>query len=145
VLLLAEPCACGSAETFWLVRDEFLAALPSTTRWQRARACRWPPFPPSGSCCWKTAIACVTRCWPLCGANGARSSDFAATSLHTLIQMVAGGLGVTMVPRLAVAAGITAGADVELRTLEGAGGWRSIALAWRPPAPAPRNTGRWRR
>ena len=34
---------------------------------------------------------------------------FAATSLHTLVQMVAGGLGVTLLPRLAIAAGVTAG------------------------------------
>jgi LysR family hydrogen peroxide-inducible transcriptional activator len=49
--------------------------------------------------------------------------------------MVAGGLGVTLVPRLAVAAGITAGTDVELRKLEGAGGWRTISIAWRPKSP----------
>jgi len=70
-----------------------------------------------------------------CGSGVGRTSEFAATSLHTLIQMVAGGLGLTLVPRLAVLAGITQGADVDLRRLEGAGGWRSIALAWRPNSP----------
>jgi LysR family hydrogen peroxide-inducible transcriptional activator len=70
----------------------------------------------------------------VCGAGG-RAGDFAATSLHTLIQMVAGGLGVTLVPRLALAAGITAGTDVVVRRLEGAGGWRTISLAWRIGSP----------
>ena len=51
---------------------------------------------------------------------------FAATSLHTLVQMVAGGLGVTLLPRLAVAAGVTAGTDIELRPLAAAGAWRTL-------------------
>ncbi len=60
---------------------------------------------------------------------------FAATSLHTLVQMVAGGLGVTLLPRLAIAAGVMAGTDIELRPLAGAGAWRTIGLAWRPNSP----------
>jgi LysR family hydrogen peroxide-inducible transcriptional activator len=74
----------------------------------------------------------------VCGllAGGRDGQDaFAATSLHTLVQMVAGGLGVTLLPRLAVAACVTAGTGIELRPLAGAGGWRTIGLAWRPNAP----------
>ena len=51
------------------------------------------------------------------------------------IGVLGSGLGVTLVPKLALAAGITAGADVVLRPLQGAGGWRTIALAWRPGSP----------
>jgi LysR family hydrogen peroxide-inducible transcriptional activator len=61
---------------------------------------------------------------------------FAATSLHTLVQMVAGGLGVTLLPRLALGAGVLAGAPVEVRRLEGAATpGRMLALAWRPRSP----------
>ena len=49
--------------------------------------------------------------------------------------MVAGGLGVTLLPRLAIAAGVTAGTEIELRPLAGAGAWRTLGLAWRPNAP----------
>ena len=49
--------------------------------------------------------------------------------------MVAGGLGVTLLPRLAVAAGITDGTGLVLRPLAGAGAWRTLGLAWRPNAP----------
>ncbi|MBN8908916.1 MAG: hydrogen peroxide-inducible genes activator, partial [Rhodospirillales bacterium] len=56
-------------------------------------------------------------------------------SLHTLVQMVAGGLGVTLLPRLAVDAGITQGTPLILRPLAAAGAWRTIGLAWRPNAP----------
>src|SRR5258707_923978 len=42
-------------------------------------------------------------CGLLAGERG-EEDGFAATSLHTLVQMVAGGLGVTLLPKLAVAA-----------------------------------------
>jgi LysR family transcriptional regulator, hydrogen peroxide-inducible genes activator len=51
------------------------------------------------------------------------------------VQMVAGNLGVTLIPRLAVEAGITEGTGIALRPMDGAGGWRTIGLAWRPNAP----------
>ena len=36
---------------------------------------------------------------------------------------------------MVVAACVTAGTGIELRPLAGAGGWRTIGLAWRPNAP----------
>ena len=48
--------------------------------------------------------------------------------------MVAGGLGVTLLPRIAVEAGVAAGTGLVLRPLAGAGGWRTLGLAWRPQA-----------
>ena len=66
----------------------------------------------------------------------AGGDGFAATSLHTLVQMVAGGLGVTLLPELAIAGGVLAGAPVEVRPLEGsAAPARVIALAWRSRSP----------
>jgi LysR family hydrogen peroxide-inducible transcriptional activator len=69
-----------------------------------------------------------------CGKVGG-SEGFAATSLHTLVHMVAGGLGATLVPRLAIDAGVATGTEILLRPLQGAGAWRTLALAWRPRAP----------
>jgi LysR family hydrogen peroxide-inducible transcriptional activator len=66
----------------------------------------------------------------------AGEEEFAATSLHTLVQMVASGLGVTLLPELAIAGGVLAGAPVEVRPLEGAAApARLLALAWRPRSP----------
>jgi LysR family hydrogen peroxide-inducible transcriptional activator len=64
-----------------------------------------------------------------------RGEAFAATSLHTLVQMVAGGLGVTLLPQIAVAAGIAAGTGVEIRPITAEGAWRTLGLAWRPGTP----------
>ena len=64
-----------------------------------------------------------------------RRDGFAATSLHTLVQMVDSGLGVTLLPRLALDAGILRGTDVTTRPLgdgqKSSGAARTIGLAWR--------------
>src|SRR5204863_2661758 len=53
------------------------------------------------------------------------------TSLHTLVQMVDNGLGLTFVPGMAIAAGILAGTGVDARPLRSANPYRRIALIWR--------------
>lgn len=60
-----------------------------------------------------------------------RDESFAATSLYTLIAMVENGLGMTLLPQLAVNAGVTRGFAVSLNALKGACP-RKIVLAWRP-------------
>jgi len=57
-------------------------------------------------------------------------SQYEASSLHTLVQMVAAGLGVTLLPRLAIDAGITRGTDITLIPLENQSS-RKIGLVWR--------------
>lgn len=58
------------------------------------------------------------------------TSPFEATSLHTLVQMVAAGIGVALIPKLAVDAAITNDANVSLsRTKLPA--FRRIGVAWR--------------
>jgi LysR family hydrogen peroxide-inducible transcriptional activator len=62
---------------------------------------------------------------------GTATPDVGATSLHTLVQMVAGGLGVTLLPRLAADAGVAGSAPVALRPFAEPIYGRSIGVAWR--------------
>ena len=57
-------------------------------------------------------------------------AQFEASSLHTLVQMVAAGIGVTLVPRLAVDARIAEGTGISLSRLAMPAS-RRIGLAWR--------------
>jgi LysR family hydrogen peroxide-inducible transcriptional activator len=57
------------------------------------------------------------------------------TSLHTLVQMVDNGLGVTFVPAMAIEAGILDGTSVEARPLKSSHGYRRVALIWRKSSP----------
>ena len=66
----------------------------------------------------------------LCEKAGAREASFRATSLPTLTQMVAGGAGVTLLPRLAVAAESRRG-GIAVRRFEEPAPHRTLALVWR--------------
>jgi LysR family hydrogen peroxide-inducible transcriptional activator len=64
-------------------------------------------------------------------APGRRTADAGATSLHTLVQMVAGGMGVTLLPKLAAESGAAAGARVAVRPFAKPVVGRAIGVAWR--------------
>ncbi|HEY0184464.1 MAG TPA: hydrogen peroxide-inducible genes activator [Rhodopila sp.] len=138
LLLLATPCDCGGADTVPVARDPFVVALPPNHRLAgeeqipvAALATERLLLLEDGHCLRDQALAV---CGLLAGDRGDQDG-FAATSLHTLVQMVASGLGVTLLPQLAVAAGITEGTGLVLRPLAGSGAWRTLGLAWRPNAP----------
>ncbi len=70
-----------------------------------------------------------------CDLEGARRNvAFQGTSLHTLVQMVANGLGVTLVPQMALDSGILRGLDLETIPLAGEAPSRRIGLVWRRTA-----------
>ena len=57
------------------------------------------------------------------------------TSLHTLVQMVDNGLGMTMLPEMAIDAGILHDTHVVARPLKAKHNTREIALIWRKNSP----------
>ena len=63
------------------------------------------------------------------------NASMMGTSLHTLVQMVDNGLGVTFVPGMAVEAGILKGTRVDAKRLKSDRGSRRIALIWRRSSP----------
>jgi LysR family hydrogen peroxide-inducible transcriptional activator len=74
----------------------------------------------------------------VCGAGSAGREEVRATSLETLRQMVGMGLGLTLLPALAVDAGPRQSKkSVEIRPFKSPPPGRTIALAWRKRAPFP--------
>jgi LysR family transcriptional regulator, hydrogen peroxide-inducible genes activator len=65
-----------------------------------------------------------------CSSARVRESEFRATSLSTLVQMVAGGAGITLIPALAVDTEARR-ARLHVRPLAAASARRTIALIWR--------------
>lgn len=66
--------------------------------------------------------------------NIEQDESFSATSLATLISMVSEGLGITLLPNLAIDAGVLAGQDVSITPMMDACP-RRVTLAWRPTTP----------
>ena len=63
------------------------------------------------------------------------SATMIGTSLHTLVQMVDNNLGLTMLPEMAIDAGILHETNVVARPLKGKHTSREIALVWRQNSP----------
>ncbi|WP_374578893.1 hydrogen peroxide-inducible genes activator [Phenylobacterium sp.] len=115
--------------------DELLAALPSSHPLANQAAAPSSAMESDelilledGHCLRDHALAA-------CRINPSRANadeeSFAATSLPTLVQMVGSGLGVTFLPAMAVAAGLTETADVAVMPLEAGHPSREIVVAWR--------------
>ena len=68
------------------------------------------------------------------GINLDEDQSFSATSLSTLVAMVEEDLGITLLPKLAVDAGISKGHKLHLGDVQGARP-REVALAWRKSSP----------
>jgi LysR family hydrogen peroxide-inducible transcriptional activator len=68
----------------------------------------------------------------VCQLPSRRSGEtVTATSLQTLVHMVAGGLGVSLLPRLAVEGGLTSGINVSVRPFDQPMMGRQVGIAWR--------------
>jgi LysR family hydrogen peroxide-inducible transcriptional activator len=137
LLLLALPYDAGAVETETLFEDPFLLTLPrghALAKLDRVPAARIPAdellLLRDGHCLTDHALAA-------CRLSGRRAAaEFEATSLHTLVQMVANGLGVTLLPVMAVRAGLLRGTGLVAKPVEDPGAVREIGLMWRRGAAA---------
>lgn len=136
LLLIALPFETGAIDTMPLFDDAFLLACRNDHALAGRDSIRLADLADSnlllledGHCLRDHALAACQL------PPSPRRDGFAATSLHTLVQMVDNGLGVTLLPKLALDAGILRGTDVVTRPLAGAAGGagaaRQIGLAWR--------------
>ncbi len=135
-VLLALPFATGEVDKAHIADDPLYVAFPKNDP-------RNPPavIPPSmidqgrlllledGHCLKDHALAACNR--PELRA----SATMIGTSLHTLVQMVDHGLGLTMLPKMAIDAGILNGTEVVARPLKSKSATREIALLWRKNSP----------
>jgi LysR family hydrogen peroxide-inducible transcriptional activator len=60
------------------------------------------------------------------------SMPYQATSLITLVQMVANGLGITLLPEIALKSGLLTNTNIEIRPFSEKNVARTISLIWRP-------------
>ncbi|MGH7820554.1 MAG: LysR substrate-binding domain-containing protein, partial [Candidatus Binatia bacterium] len=136
LLLLALEADLADLQTLELFRDPFLLALPKGHRLAPKSAVREADLAgeevlllEDGHCFREQALA-------LCGRAGASElGDFRASSLTTLAEMVASGIGVTLLPELAVGRRRTPLRDVDVRPFRRPPPHRTIGLAWRPTCP----------
>ena len=130
--VLALPYPLGDVETAEIVRDRFFVVCPNGHRFAALATVRSNDLAMEDLLLLEDGHCMRDHALSACALVGARRNiAFQGTSLHTLVQMVANGLGVTLVPQMAIDAGILRGLDVAVAPLEGDAPLRMIALAWR--------------
>jgi LysR family hydrogen peroxide-inducible transcriptional activator len=135
-VLLALPYACGDVDSAPLFDDRLFVAFPGDDPDAAPPEVTAAAIDPDrlllledGHCLRDHALAACNR--PELRAQ----ATMLGTSLHTLVQMVDNGLGVTMLPEMALAAGILDHTQVVARPLEADHAARQIALLWRKNSP----------
>jgi LysR family transcriptional regulator, hydrogen peroxide-inducible genes activator len=134
-VLLALPFACGEVDSTALFDDPLFVAYPHGEA-PAANAIDAADIDENrlllledGHCLKDHALSACNR--PELRAHAAMMG----TSLHTLVQMVDNGLGLTFVPGMAIEAGILAGTGVDTKPLRSDHPYRRIALIWRRSSP----------
>jgi len=136
VLLLALPYPADNVTTMALFRDAFLLACqPGHALAQRANLCTQDLrdqqllLLEDGHCLREHALeACQLR-------DSEISVPYQATSLNTIVQMVANGIGVTLLPQMSVDAHITDGTGLCTQGFDDPDVARTIGLMWRARSP----------
>ena len=134
-VLLALPYACGDVQSEPLLDDRLFVAFPAGEA-PAGKSVAVDAIDEErlllledGHCLKDHALSACNR--PDLRAH----ATMMGTSLHTLVQMVDNGLGVTFIPAMALDAGILEGTDVAAKPLESEHGFRRIALIWRRSSP----------
>lgn len=139
-VLLALPYSCGEVTAEPLFEDRLFVAFS-------AHDARVAPtsFKPDdideaellmledGHCLTEHALAACNR------PELRGEAQMLGTSLHTVVQMVDNGLGVTMLPEMALKAGILEHTRVAARPLDAPYASRQVALVWRRASPRERD------
>lgn len=135
-LLLALPYSCGEVEVEPLFDDPIRLAFHPADMPEAGATVRPEDIDESrlllledGHCLKDHALAACSR------ATFRPDQSVLGTSLHTLVQMAENRIGTTLLPQMAIDAGILTNTALETRPLESPEAKRTIALAWRPSSP----------
>ena len=135
-VLLALPFACGEVTAEPLFDDRLFVAFPTDE--DNAPPSALPAAAidenrllllEDGHCLKDHALAACNR--PELRAE----ATMLGTSLHTIVQMVDNGLGMTMLPEMALRSGILDNTHITARPLDAENAMRKIALVWRRASP----------
>jgi LysR family hydrogen peroxide-inducible transcriptional activator len=135
-IIASLPLDAGDFEEVPVLDDVFLLAVPVGSPHAR----RSPALAEAisadelllledGHCLRDQALAVCHRIDPR------RLRSFGATSIATILQMVAAGQGITLVPQMAVDAGVSADARLALIHFTAPEPYRTVGLAWRKASP----------
>ena len=132
--LVALEADLGDLEHAEVMRDPFVVALPKRHPLTKKKKIAQSELDDQEVLLLEDGHCFRSQALALCAKAGAREMDLRATSLATLVQMVAGSDAVTLLPDLAVSVE-NRNSQLEIRPFSPPVPSRTIALVWRPHCP----------
>lgn len=129
--LLALPTDTRGLETRSLFAEAFVVAMPDRHRLAARRRLKTIDLAGEKLLLLEDGHCLRDQALDVCRKAGTEEQDFGATSLETLRQMVAAGLGLTLLPRLAVEGPFGAARGLAVRPFAPPSPSRLIGAAWR--------------
>jgi len=136
LLLLALPVAAESVESMRLFDDPFFLASPAGHPLSQCPSLGTEELHGQDLLLLEDGHCMRDHALEACKLRGAQYTvPYQATSLTTVVQMVASGIGITLLPGMAVEAGALNSPDVVLTPFADVGVVREIGLMWRRKTP----------
>jgi len=136
VILLALPYPMENVTTRHLFHDPFLLAYPKGHPLSKAKPLKTSDLKGQDILLLEDGHCLRDHALEACKLSDTQiSQPYTATSLHTIVQMVANGIGSTLLPKMALDSGILSGTGIVTKPFTEKHVWRSIGLAWRKSSP----------
>jgi LysR family transcriptional regulator, hydrogen peroxide-inducible genes activator len=135
-VLLALPFPTGDTDCELLFADPLHVAFPENDPRDPPREILPDMIDPTRLLLLEDGHCLKDHALAACARPELRSeATITGTSLHTLVQMVENGLGLTLLPEMAIRGGILAGTHISVRPIRSPHAHRDIALIWRRNSP----------
>lgn len=136
LILLAFPYPLPEIETVSLFKDEFLLCLPPDHPLKDAKPVKQQQLRGESLLLLEDGHCLRDHALEACKLEKADTDIvYQGNSLHTLVQMVANGLGVTLLPSLSVKGGVLGETQLQLKSFGSENVSREIGMAWRKSDP----------
>ena len=136
LIILAFPFPLPKMETVSLFNDEFLICLPPGHEWEKLTQVKQQQLRGQSLLLLEEGHCLRDHALEACKLETADTDIvYQGTSLHTLVQMVANGLGLTLLPAMSVEADVLGETHPKLKHFTNENVSREIGMAWRKSDP----------
>lgn len=136
LIILAFPYALPDMDTLTLFKDEFLLCLPPGHALENSSHVRQQQLRGEKLLLLEEGHCLRDHALEACKLESADTDVvYQGTSLHTLVQMVANGLGVTLLPTMSIEADVLGETHLRLKHFNNENVSREIGMAWRKSDP----------
>lgn len=136
LIILAFPFPLPDMETVSLFKDEFLLCLPPGHEFEKMEKVKQHQLRGESLLLLEEGHCLRDHALEACKLESADTDlVYQGTSLHTLVQMVANGLGMTLLPAMSVDADVLGDTHLQLKHFSNENVSREVGMAWRKSDP----------